>query len=285
LLAFGLDEPDNLVRPMSKVVPPGCTFIHDEVVVVNPDDQYVETKAGRKLEYDYLIMASGAKLNWDDVVGLKDNLGKDGVHTFYTLEGASQLKKALEEFEGGNFVVVQPPMPFKCPGAPMKMAFMAEDLFRRKNIRNKTKVTLTTALPSVFSREPYATKLDQIVKDRNIDLETGFNPGTVDPERRVVKSWEGAEVEYDLAVVIPPHEGETLCEDSAIADASNFVKANKHTLVCEGYDNVYAVGDCANYPTSKTGAGARKQAEVLAHNLVARIRGKEGNAIYTGHII
>lgn len=285
LIVFGLDEPDNLVRPMEKVVPAGCTFVHDEVVSVNPDSQYVETAKGRKFEYDYLIMASGAKLNWDEVVGLKENLGKDGVHTFYSLDGASETKKALEEFEGGNFVVVQPPMPFKCPGAPIKMALMAEDFFRRKGIRNKTNVTLTTALPAVFTREPYATKLIQIFKDRNIDVVTGFNPGTVDASNKVVKSWEGKEVNYDMTVVIPPHEGETLCEDNAIADASNFVKANKHTLICEGYDNVYAVGDCANYPTSKTGAGARKQAEVLAHNLVARIRGKEGNAIYTGHII
>jgi len=285
LVALGLDEPEHVVRPMSRVVPPGCTFVQDEVVSIEPDSRYVETKDGRKLEYDYLIVASGARLAWDEVQGLKENVGKDGLHTFYTYEGSIDTRKALDEFDGGNFVVVQPPMPFKCPGAPIKMALMAEDLFRKKGIRHKSKVTLTTALPSVFSREPYATKLTEIFKDRDIDVATGFNPGTVDVDNKVVKSWEGNEVQYDMAVVIPPNEGEVYCEDSAIADASNFVKADKHKLVCEGYDNIYAIGDCANYPTSKTGAGARKQAEVLAHNLVARIRGGEGNAVYTGHII
>lgn len=285
LVAFGLDEPENLVRPMTKVVPPGCTFIHDEVVSIDHDGNYIETKAGRKLEYDYLILASGAKLIWDEIVGFKDNVGKDGLHTFYTLQGAADLKKALEEFEGGNFVVAQPPMPFKCPGAPIKMAFMAEDFFRRKGIRNKTNVILTTTLPAVFSREPYASKLTQIAKDRNINLETGFNPATIDIEKRVVRSWEGKEVSYDLAVVIPPQEGEFLHEDSPIADASNFIKADKHKLVTEAYDNIYAIGDCSNYPTSKTGAGARKQAEVLTHNLTARLRGGEQRAVYTGHTI
>ncbi|MCL6471766.1 MAG: NAD(P)/FAD-dependent oxidoreductase [Firmicutes bacterium] len=285
LIAFGLDEPENVVRPMSSVIPAGCTFINDEVASINYDDQQVETKGGRKLEYDYLILATGATYNWDEIEGLKDNLGKDGVHTFYTLEGAIAVKKAIEEFEGGDFTVVQPPMPFKCPGAPIKMTLMAEDYFRRKGIRNKTNVTLTTALPSVFSREPYATKLNEIVEARNINVVPGFNPGKVDVENKIVKSWEGKEVKYDLAVVIPHNEGEGIHEDTPVADPSNFIKADKHKLVSEAYDNVYAVGDCANYPTSKTGAGARKQAEVLATNLAARIRGQEGKAYYTGHII
>ena len=285
LVALGLDEPENCIRPMSQVVPAGVTFIHDEVAAVNPDSNNIETAGGRKLEYDYLILASGAKLMWDEVVGLKDNLGKNGVYTFYTLEGAKQLRKAIDEFEGGNFVVTQPPMPFKCPGAPIKLAFMVEDILRQKGIRNKSKVTLTTALPAVFSREPYATKLNEIVHSKGIELVTGFNPGTIDGENRIVKSWEGKEVPFDTMVSIPPHEGEPVHEDSSYADASNFVKADKHKLITEAHDNIYAIGDCANFPTSKTGAGARKQAEVLAKNLVARIRGEEEKGHYTGHVI
>ncbi len=285
LVAFGLDEPENLVRPMASVIPPGVTFINDELAAINPDSSSIETKGGRKLEYDYLILATGAKLNWDEIEGLKDNLGKDGVHTFYTLEGSVATKKAIEEFEGGEFVVVQPPMPFKCPGAPMKMALMAEDYFTRKGIRNKTNVTLTTALPSVFSREPYATKLTEIFKNRNIHVETGFNPGKLDAENKTVSSWEGKSLKYDMAVVIPHNEGESVYEDTPVADPSNFIKADKHKLISDAFDNIYAIGDCANYPTSKTGAGARKQAEVLAHNLAARIRGQEGKASYTGHVI
>lgn len=287
LVALGLDEPENTVRPMKQVIPAGTTFVQDEVVAIDPDGRKVETKAGRTLEYDYLILASGAKLLWDEVVGLPENLGKEGVHTFYTLEGAIGLRKAIEEFEGGNFVVTQPPMPFKCPGAPIKLAFMVDDILRRKGIRNKTNLTLTTALPAVFSREPYATKLNELVKDKGIILETGFNPGTLNAEAKTIKSWEGKELPYDVVVTIPPHEGEPVHEDSSYADASNFIKADKHKLITDAHDNIYAIGDCANYPTSKTGAGARKQAEVLAHNLSARIRGNtsQKEKSYTGHVI
>ncbi|RLI83763.1 hypothetical protein DRP07_02890, partial [Archaeoglobales archaeon] len=98
-------------------------------------------------------------------------------------------------------------------------------------------------------------------------------------------SWEGEELPFDLLVVVPPNEGEPIYEDLQIADPTNFVIADKHKLVVEKYPNVFAIGDCANYPTSKTASGARKQAEVLANNLVAMIRGKEPKYQYTGHII
>lgn len=285
LVVFDLDQPEHLVRPMDQVIPQGCTFIKDEVGSIDPDGRYVETTSGRRLEYDYLVVATGTKLAFDEMVGLTENLGKDGVHTFYTLDGAIALKKALEEFEGGNFVVSQPPMPFKCPGAPIKLALLADDYFRQKDMRNKVNVTLTTALPAVFSREPYASKLNEIFKDRGINVQTGFNPGTVDVENRLVKSWEKTEVPYDLAVCIPPQEGESFLEDNPLVDPSNFVKADKHKLISEKYDNVFAIGDCANYPTSKTASGVRKQAEVLSKNLVATIKGKELKGHYTGHII
>lgn len=285
LIPFGLEKPECLTRPMSEVIPAGCTFIKDEVASIDPDGRCVETKSGRRLEYDYLILATGARLNMDEMEGLSENLGKDGVHTFYTLNGAVALKKALEEFEGGNLVVVQPPMPFKCPGAPIKFALMAEDYFRKKGIRNKVNLTLTTALPAIFSREPYASKLIEIFKDRGINAQVGFNPATIDTENRLAKSWEKVEVPYDLAVVVPHNEGEAFYEDSPLVDASNFVKTNKHQLISEGHDNIFAVGDCANLPTSKTASGVRKQSDVLVQNVIATMKGKELTGHYTGHII
>jgi sulfide:quinone oxidoreductase len=285
LVCFDLDDPEFLTRPMADVIPAGCTFIKDEVTSVNPDGRYVETASGKKIEYDYLVLATGTKLMFDELEGLTDSIGKDGCHTFYTLDGAIELKKALEDFEGGNLAVVQPPMPFKCPGAPIKFTLMADDYFRRKNMRNKVNLTLTTALPAVFSREPYASKLTEMFRDRNINLVTGYNPGKVDAQNRIVSSWEKREVPYDLAVIIPPQEGEPMYEGSKFVDAANFVKADKYQLIAEEYDNIFAIGDCANYPTSKTASGARKQAEVLVINLVARIKGKELKGHYTGHII
>ena len=285
LIPFGLEDPENLVKPMKEVIPPGCNFIQDEVVSFNFEGNYVETKDGRKLEYDYLILATGAKLVLEEIEGLAENLGKNGVHTFYTLEGALKLKEAIEKFEGGDFVVVQAPIPFKCPGAPIKFTLLAEDYFRRKAIRNNVNITCTSALPAIFSREPYASKLDEMFKARKITAKGGFTPSQIDVENKVITSWEGEELHFDLLVVVPPNEGEPIYEETDIADATNFVMADKHKLQLEKYPNVFVIGDCANYPTSKTASGARKQAEVLANNLVAIIRGKEPKYKYTGHII
>jgi sulfide:quinone oxidoreductase len=285
LIPFGLEEVENLIKPMKDVIPSGCNFIQDEVVSLNFDENYVETKGGQRLEYDYLVLATGAKLVLEEIEGLAENLGKNGVHTFYTLEGAIKLKEALEEFESGDFVTVQAPIPFKCPGAPIKFTLLADDYFRRKGIRNKVNITTTSALPAIFSREPYASKLNEMFKDRNITAKGGFTPSEIDPEEKVIRSWEGEEIHYDLLVVVPPNEGEAIYEGTGIADATNFVMADKHKLQLEKYPNVFVIGDCANYPTSKTASGARKQAEILVKNLLAMMKGEEPKARYTGHII
>jgi sulfide:quinone oxidoreductase len=285
LVVFGLEEPEDLVKPMKEVIPPGVNWIRDEVTNVNPDENYLETKDGKKVEYDYLVIASGAKLLFEEIMGVEENLGKNGVHTFYTLDGAIALRDAIREFDGGKLVLVQGPLPFKCPGAPLKLVLMADDYFRRKGIRAKSEITLTTTLPRPFTREPYGSKFDQIFHDRNINVVPTFNPKKVDVENKVVESYEGKTLEYDLLVVVPANSGEDYLEDSPLADPTNWVTADKHYLVHDKYPNVFAIGDCANYPTSKTASGARKQAEVLTKNLIAKIKGEEPKARYTGHII
>lgn len=285
LIVFGLEEPENIVKPMEDVIPAGVNFIQDEVNNINPDENYVETKNGRKLEYDYLIVATGARLLFDEISGVEENIGKNGVHTFYTLDGAIALRKALEEFDGGRIVLIQGPMPFKCPGAPLKFVLMADDYSRKKGIRDNVDITLTTTLPQAFARKPYAEKFDQMFEDRSINVVTGFNPARVDVENKEVKSFEGTIEKYDLLVVVPANGVEEFLEDGPLADHTGWIGADIHTLVHKEYPNVFAIGDCANYPTSKTASGARKQAEVLARNLVAIIKGGTPKDKYDGHII
>ncbi|MCL6471205.1 MAG: NAD(P)/FAD-dependent oxidoreductase [Firmicutes bacterium] len=282
LVVFGVESPEKIKRPIEEVIPQGCSLVKDELASLNTDENYIETKSGQRLDYDYLILATGARPVLDDIVGLEENLGKNGIHDFYTFEGALRLREAIEKFEGGNFVVVQPPMPFKCPGAPIKMALMADDYFRRKGIRDKVNITVTSTLASVFTREPYKSKFDQIFAERGLNAVPKFNPGIIDVERKVIKAWEGTEVPYDIAVVIPPNEGQTVYEDSDIADASNFIRADKHLLVSDSHDNIYPVGDASGIPASKTASGAKKQAEVITFNLIAKIKGEETAASYSG---
>jgi len=231
LIVFGLEEPENIVRPMTDVIPAGVKFVHDEVSNINPDENYVETKGGKKIEYDYLVLATGARLLFDEIEGVEENLGKNGVHTFYTLDGAIALRKALEGFEGGKIVLIQGPMPFKCPGAPIKFVLMADDYFRRKGMRGSVDITLTTTLPQAFAREPYAAKFDQIFRDRSINVVTGFNPARVDVENKEVKSFEGKVLNYDLLVVVPANGIEEFLEDGPLADHTGWIGADKHTLM------------------------------------------------------
>lgn len=282
LMVFDIEAPTNIKRPIEEVIPPDCTLVKDALTSLNPDENYVETAGGQRLNYDYLILATGARPVLDDIDGLEDTLGANGVHDFYSFDGALKLKEDLESFDGGNFVVVQPPMPFKCPGAPLKMIFMADDYFRRKGIRDKVNLTITSTLGSIFTREPYKSKFEAIFAERGLNPLPKFNPGIIDTDKKVVKAWEGTEVPYDIAVIVPPNEGQTLYEDTDIADVSNFIRADKHTMVSDSYENIYTLGDGSGIPASKTASGAKKQAEVIAYNLIARLKGEEPVATYSG---
>ena len=88
---------------------------------------------------------------------------------------------------------------------------------------------------------------------------------------------EGEELGFDLATVIPVHRGpfvKVYPEDAV--DDDGYFKVDKYTLRIQGYDDAYAVGDCNNAPTSKTGVTAHLGGEVVAERIMGY------NAVFTG---
>jgi sulfide:quinone oxidoreductase len=88
---------------------------------------------------------------------------------------------------------------------------------------------------------------------------------------------------YDLLHVTPPMGPPSFIATSPIADKDGWVDVNHVTLRHARFANIFALGDCSNLPTSKTGAAIRKQAPVLGRNLQASMRGKPLSAKYNGY--
>ncbi len=287
LLVFGLDEPENLVKPVAPLLYEGIKFIEDEATKIDPENSKVITSKHGEIEYDYLIIATGAKLDFESPEGMKEALeaGKN-VFTFYEMDGALKLKEALDNFDGGTIVSTICEMPIKCPAAPIKFILMAEDYMRKRGIRHKCRFIFTTPMPAVFAREPYASALSKIFKDRGIEALSNINPASVDAENGVLEDYRGEKINFDLLCITPPHSGETVILNSeGVGDPVGWVTCDKNLMVHEKYKNIYALGDAANFPTSKTASGARKQAKVLVERMKAHIRGGEPKATYDGEII
>ncbi len=264
-VAFGQMTPDQLYRDEASLLEPEVDFHVDPVDKFQLDQNHVVTKGGKSYAYDILVIATGSRIVPEEVPGLSE-----GAETFYTEESAVRLHKRLMEFQGGTVAMVVS-IPHKCPVAPVEAMFMLHDFFKSRGIRDK--VTLRYQYPTnrVHATANVARWAKPEFDKAGIEYETLFNLKSVDPVKKIVYSEEGTEVKYDLLIAVPPHRGMEIIEQNHL-DQGGWIPTDRFKLTMNGRDNVYVIGDATNIPVSKTGSAAHFESEVLAANIVARIK-------------
>jgi sulfide:quinone oxidoreductase len=281
---FGLADVDEIVRPRRRQFRRGIVFHEAEVESVSPDRDEVSLDDGTKIPYDVLVVATGTRLQPEETEGLAGPGWNERVFTFYTPEGAAQLRRALDRFDGGRLVVNLVDMPIKCPVAPLEFAFLADWYLRESGIRARTELVYATPLDGAFTKPVASEELGSLLAEKDIELVTEFNAGEVDGSGGTLSSYDGRELDFDLLVTIPLHGGAPYVERSpGLGDALGFVPTDKHTLQAAAKANVFALGDATDLPTSKAGSVTHFEAEVLAENVARYFRGDELVATYDGH--
>jgi sulfide:quinone oxidoreductase len=258
----------------------GVEMVIDRAVRVDPTQRTVTLERGGSLGYDFLVLGTGSRLARDEIPGLVE-----GSHDFYSLEGAIRLREALRSFPGGRIVMGVAGIPYKCPPAPVEFVFMLEEYLQKRGIREKSTITLASPLNRAFTIETTSKLVQPILERRGIELATFFNVEAVDPDRKVVTSIEGEELPYDLLVLVPPHRGAQVIEDSGLGDERGWVPVSRATLQHEKFDTIFAIGDATNLPISKSGSTAHFEAPVVASQIAARIRGTAAKENYGGRVM
>ena len=90
-------------------------------------------------------------------------------------------------------------------------------------------------------------------------------------------------VDYDMIHITPPQGPPDFIKNSPLANAGGWVDVDKYSLQHVQYKNVFALGDAAGIPASKTGAAVRKQAPVLVQNIFSFMKGDTLKAAYNGY--
>lgn len=252
----------------------------EEAVSIDPGSQKVELGRGGHLAYDYLVIATGARLVHDAIPGLVE-----GAHGFYSLADAERLREALRSFDGGAIRIGVAGIPYKCPPAPVEFTFMVEEYLRKKGVRDRSQVNLLSPLNRAFTIESASTLIAPIMEARGIELTTFFNVESVDPSKATVSSLEGEEIGYDLLVLVPPHKGAQVVIDSGLGDASGWLPTDKHTLQVEGHDHIFGLGDATNLPISKSGSTAHFEAPVIASRIASMVKGGAPAENYGGRVM
>ena len=240
----------------------------------------VQLARGGSLPFDYLVIATGARLVYDTVPGLRE-----GSYEFYSLEGAQRLREALRGFRGGRILVGIAGIPYKCPPAPVEFVFMVEEYLRKRGLRDRSQITLLSPLNRAFTIESASKLIQPIMEERGIGLSTFFNVEAVDPSAGVVESLEGEKAEYDLLVLVPPHRGQTLIDASGLGDSSGWLPTDRATLQAGDHERIFALGDATDLPISKSGSTAHFEAPVVASRIASLVRGTAPKANYGGRVM
>jgi sulfide:quinone oxidoreductase len=281
---FGLADADDLVRSRARQLHRDVELVRDEIERVDLAACEVVLSSGRTLAYDVLIVATGARLVPEETEGLSGAGWLERVFPFYTREGATALARALADFEGGRLVVDVVDMPIKCPVAPLEFAFLADWFLHERGVRDRVQLTYVTPLDGAFTKPTASRMLGGLLAEKGVELVTEFNAGEVDGEAGILRSYDEREVPFDLLVTVPLHAGaEYLTRSEGLADELGFVPTDPHTLQSTVAENVFAIGDATNLPTSKAGSVTHFEADALTGNVLARLAGKPLGGRFDGH--
>ena len=286
---FGLAQHSEIVRPRKAQLHKDIQFVLQGIERVDLDRDTVVLEDGKELPYDVLVVATGVGLALDETEGLTGPGWNERVFTFYDLAGATGLEAALAEFEGGKIVVNVVDMPIKCPVAPLEFCFLADWYFTERGIRDKVEISYATPLDGAFTKPVASAALTSLLEEKGVHLITEFNTGevvgeSVDGESPKLVGYDGREVPFDLAVVIPLHSGAAYVGRSeGLGDDLNFVPTDKRTLQTNAKPNVFAIGDATNVPASKAGSVTHFEGEVLVENIIRFLDDKPLEPTFDGH--
>lgn len=281
---FGTGGVDDITRPRGEQLRAEIGFVQQRIERVEVADNRVHLADGRILDYDVLVIATGTVLAPEDTEGLTGPGWLEKVFTFYSPEGATALAGALSRFTGGRIVVNIVDLPIKCPVAPLEFSFLADAYFHERGMRDRVDITYVTPLDGPFTKPVCARVLNGMFEGRQINFVGEFNTASVDGEAGVLTSFDGRQIPFDLAVVIPAHSGAPYVAASAgLGDELGFVPTDMHTLQSTVAPNVFAIGDAAAVPTSKAGSVAHFEGEVLVENIRHFLAGEPLSAAYDGH--
>ncbi len=282
-LPFGTYTPDQVTRSRHAFLPDGVDFVVGEVDVIDAAAGTVSLASGRSLPYDYLVVATGVTPRPDQTPGMLGELWRKSIFDFYSLDGALALAKALEDFDGGRFVVHITDMPIKCPVAPLEFTFLADDFFRHRGIRDRVEMVYVTPLSGAFTKPISSARLGTMLDERKVAVETDFLVERIDPETKMLVSYDEREIPFDLLVTIPLNMGADFIARSGLGDELNYVPVDKGTLQSTAHPNIFAVGDASDIPASKAGSVAHFSVEIFCDNFLQLVAGKPMTGAFDGH--
>jgi sulfide:quinone oxidoreductase len=279
-------------RPTSSLVPSRVKLIKAAARKFDPPNNAVELSTGDSVTYDYLVVCTGIRLDLQKIAGLAEALGHDGVCSNYSPDHVSYTWECIKTLKPGSTAVfTQPPLPFKCPGAPQKIVYLTADHLRRKGIRANVDLKYFIHAPVIFGVPFFAHELSAIAQRCGVEVNYQHNLVSIDAKARTAsfevvggdKQGQRIIVPYEMLHVSPPQSPPEEIKMSPLVNAGGWVEVDQNTMQHVRHANVFALGDVTSTPNSKTAAAVRKQAPVVVSNILKQMAGQTVGGGYDGY--
>ncbi|MDD3677247.1 NAD(P)/FAD-dependent oxidoreductase [Thauera propionica] len=297
LVATGIWPVGKVSDRNADLVPAGVEWVREMVAEFDPEANAVVTDSGKRIEYDYLVVATGLHLDFAQIEGMDvAAIGTNGLGCVYPSPEAAQATwMAMDRFrqQGGHALMTLPATPLKCAGAPLKMTFMIADRLKQAGTRAASKIDFHSALGNIFS----VPRINEEVLRRwaELDIPVTFNSKLVAVDigsrRATVTSPEGerTEIDYDFIHVVPPMRAPDSVKNSPLSwkeggfAAGGWLEVDPKTLRHRRFPNVFGIGDINGTAKGKTAATVKKSAPLVAQHLIEVIAGREPSLVFDGY--
>ncbi|WP_323042428.1 FAD/NAD(P)-binding oxidoreductase [Gemmobacter sp.] len=295
LIAAGLKPAAYSVSRTADWLPRGVTLVPEHAAAIDAVAKSVTTTGGTRLDYDYLIVATGLALDWGAIQGFStDMIGQNGIGAHYhSPQAAEATFRAMDAFvaKGGKALIGRPATEMKCAGAPLKLAFLLEDMATRKGNRANVDITYTAQNKTLFGVPIVSEKVRMLFGDRGIRTAYDHVLKAIDPARKVATftTPDGdKDLPWDFINVIPPQRAPQVVRDAGLSWADKWtdqgwLEVDQKTLRHLRYPEIFALGDVAGVPKGKTAASVKWHQPVVEDHLVAQLQGREGTEVYNGY--
>lgn len=259
----------------------GTNVIHDEVTRIDPVKKIVDTKGGKHIAYDRLVVAPGIAFDWAVTEGATPDLEKTMPHAWKAGENTLLLRKQLEAMkDGGVAIVTVPRRPYRCPPGPYERAAQMALYFKHHKPRSKVIILddgETIAKQALFE-EAWAKLYPGM-----ITWMSGKNGGKIlriDQKKRVLDTELGDQT-GDVISFIPAQKAGDIAVATGLTDKSGWCPVDATTLESTIHKSIHVIGDASSAGAMpKSANSAVSQARVVADAIVAAISGKSAPMPY-----
>lgn len=294
--AVGWRDRKGITFPIEKYLSKkNINFICATVIRINAETSKLELDNGGTVDYDYLVIATGPRLAFEEIEGSGPDHHTVSVCTIDHAEKAwAQYQKMLEK--PGSIVIGA--MPFaSCFGPAYEFAFIVDADLRKRGIRNKYPMKFVTSEPYIghlglngvgdskgmLEHEMRNHHIDWITNARTTRVEAGkLFVDELNDDGEVKKQHE---VEFDFAMMLPAFKGvDAVANVPELCNPRGFVMVDEHHRSPK-YKNIYSAGVCIAIPpvgptpvptgTPKTGYMIESMVTSIVHNIRDELNGKE----------